>query len=132
MATIQKRPIEVEVRRAEPGEEIETREGVLTAQEGDLIITGVEGEEYPIAPEILAKTYAPRDEEARELFEECLPEGVLVEWEDRYRRGDITLADGIWIETRGLSEEERRAAEEFAETFLRSSPNLEGGEVPQV
>lgn len=132
MATIQKRPVEVEVRRAEPGEEIETREGVLTAEEDDLIITGVEGEVYPIGPEILAQTYAPRDEEALDLFEECLPPGVVVEWEDRYRRGDITVADGIYVETRGLSEAEREGAMEFAEAFLESSPNLQGDEVPQV
>lgn len=135
MATIQKRPVEVEVRRADPGEEIETREGTLVAQEGDLIIEGVEGEVYPIGPEILAQTYSPRDEEARELIEECLPPGVVVEWGDRYRRGDITLSEGIHVDTRGLSEAEREAAVEFAERFMESSPNLQATAdegVPQI
>lgn len=37
--------------------EINTLEGVMTAQKGDYIICGVEGELYPCKPKIFEKTY---------------------------------------------------------------------------
>lgn len=37
--------------------EIETLEGVMTAQPGDWIIKGVKGEFYPCKPDIFAATY---------------------------------------------------------------------------
>lgn len=37
--------------------EIDTLEGVMTAQRGDFIIKGVNGEFYPCKPDIFAKTY---------------------------------------------------------------------------
>lgn len=129
MARIQKRPVEVEVRRAEPGEEIKTREGTLNAQEGDLIIEGVEGEVYPIGPEILAQTYAPSDEEAMELYRECLPEGVVVEFEDM---GNVTVAHGIYVDLQNgdLSEAERENAEVFVRRFMETAPHLrDDGEI---
>lgn len=39
--------------------EIETLEGVMTAQSGDWIIKGVKGEFYPCKPDIFAATYEP-------------------------------------------------------------------------
>lgn len=127
MARIQKRPVEVEVRRAEEGETVETREGTLTAEDGDLIIEGVNGEVYPIGPRILAKTYVPVDAEAVEIYEECLPEGVVVEFEET--NGDeganAVYVSGIWIDG-PLDEPERKEAEEFCREFLSSSPHLQG------
>lgn len=38
---------------------ISTREGVMTASEGDWIIRGVKGELYPCKPDIFAATYDP-------------------------------------------------------------------------
>ncbi len=52
-----KKPIVVEAREAVPGEYVETREGLLVASDGDLIIRGVEGEVYPIGRNIFEKTY---------------------------------------------------------------------------
>ena len=52
-----KKPVVIEAREALPGESIETREGTLVAQEGDLIIRGVQGEIYPIGREIFEETY---------------------------------------------------------------------------
>lgn len=52
-----KRPVWIEYREAGHGEVINTREGTLMAQPGDLIIRGVEGEMYPIGREIFEKTY---------------------------------------------------------------------------
>lgn len=39
--------------------EIETLEGVMSAQPGDWIIKGVKGEFYPCKPDIFAATYDP-------------------------------------------------------------------------
>lgn len=127
MVEIQKRPVTVDVRRAEPGETIQTREGTLKAEPGDLIIEGVEGEVYPIGPEILAQTYAPADEEALDLYRECLPPGVRVEFEET---NGVRTASGIYVERRGLSDGEKREAVEFARKFMESSPSLQGDEVP--
>lgn len=38
---------------------IKTLEGVMEAQSGDWIITGVKGERYPCKPDIFAATYEP-------------------------------------------------------------------------
>ena len=43
--------------RAVPGIVIETLEGDMTADFGDFIIKGVQGEFYPCKPEIFEKTY---------------------------------------------------------------------------
>ncbi len=55
-----KKPIPIYMRPATPdevGKPIGTREGVTPVKEDDWIVTGVEGEQYPIGAEILAKTY---------------------------------------------------------------------------
>lgn len=45
--------------------DIDTLEGTMTADVGDWIITGVNGERYPCKPDIFAKTYVgAEDEEA--------------------------------------------------------------------
>ena len=41
---------------------IPTLEGVMTADEGDWIIRGVQGEFYPCKPDIFAATYEPTQE----------------------------------------------------------------------
>lgn len=124
MPKIQKRPVEVEVRPADPGETIETREGVLTADEGDLIITGVNGEEYPIGPEIMAKTYVPADLDSMELFREATPDGVVIEYEDGE---DVTRITGVYVDMREpLDGDELRRAEAFADDLMATSPHLQG------
>jgi len=124
-ATFTKRPVAVEIRRAEPGETVHTREGTLTAEEGDLIAEGVEGEVYPIGARILAKTYAPDDEAAEEIYEEILPNGVVVEFD----RNGVTTVDAIYLDsTATLDEEDRREAEEFVREFIAASPDLEQGD----
>jgi hypothetical protein len=40
---------------------IQTKEGALTAREGDWIIKGVQGEFYPCKPDIFEVTYEPVD-----------------------------------------------------------------------
>ena len=53
-----KLPIIVHVREQEPGEtHISTREGITPLLSDDLIMQGVEGEEYPIGRALFEKTY---------------------------------------------------------------------------
>lgn len=43
---------------------IPTLEGTMTAQEGDYVIRGVQGEFYPCKPDIFEATYEPITEES--------------------------------------------------------------------
>lgn len=52
-----KRPVEVQYREVHERQEIDTREGTLIAEPGDYLIKGVEGEIYPIDPDIFEQTY---------------------------------------------------------------------------
>ncbi len=52
-----KKPILVDAVQATERTVIHTLEGDMTAEQGDWIITGVNGERYPCKPDIFAKTY---------------------------------------------------------------------------
>jgi hypothetical protein len=53
-----KLPITVHVREQRPGEShVSTREGITPVREDDLIMRGVQGEEYPIGREVFNSTY---------------------------------------------------------------------------
>lgn len=53
-----KLPVVVHVREQKPGEShISTREGITPVKPDDLIMRGVQGEEYPIGRELWEKTY---------------------------------------------------------------------------
>lgn len=52
-----KKPIVIEAYQTTREEKIETLEGVMLAQPGDWIITGVKGERYPCKPDIFKATY---------------------------------------------------------------------------
>ena len=53
-----KKPVQVHVRNQREGEKhISTREGITPIRPDDLIIMGVEGEEYPIGKDLFVKTY---------------------------------------------------------------------------
>jgi len=67
---IRKKPVVVEAEPVDERTELETREGTLVAERGDFVITGVEGEQYPIDAEIMKDTYEPADEDAQELWQE--------------------------------------------------------------
>ena len=58
-----KRPVVIEAEIAESQQEIETLEGVMVANAGDYIVTGVKGERYPVKPDIFALTYERVEEE---------------------------------------------------------------------
>jgi len=57
-----KKPIVISWRLAEVEEKIPTLEGTMTANPGDYIITGVNGENYPCKPDIFLKTYEITEE----------------------------------------------------------------------
>ena len=66
-----KKPVVIDFRPAvEEGEDIFTLEGTMRADPGDLIITGVKGEQYPCRPDIFLATYEPEDTEAGAWFSE--------------------------------------------------------------
>jgi hypothetical protein len=54
-----KKPVIIEAYQTDKEIFIETLEGVMKADVGDWIITGVNGEKYPCKPDIFAKTYEP-------------------------------------------------------------------------
>lgn len=57
MVKVRKIPVIVEAEQTDKTQYIETLEGTMKASKGDWIITGVDGERYPVKPEIFAKTY---------------------------------------------------------------------------
>lgn len=52
-----KKPVVVEAYQTDKKVIIHTLEGDMTAEIGDYIITGVNGEQYPCKPDIFKKTY---------------------------------------------------------------------------
>ena len=57
MVKVRKAPVVVEAEKTSTDQYIETLEGVMKASAGDWIITGVDGERYPVKPDIFEKTY---------------------------------------------------------------------------
>nr|WP_057874593.1 hypothetical protein [Loigolactobacillus rennini] len=52
-----KKPIPVTAFQAETALDIKTLEGIMHANIGDWIITGIDGEQWPVKKEIFEKTY---------------------------------------------------------------------------
>ena len=52
-----KKPVVIEAYITDKPIDINTLEGVMHANAGDYIITGVNGEQYPCKPDIFKKTY---------------------------------------------------------------------------
>ena len=52
-----KKPVIIEAYQTDRPMDIETLEGVMHADTGDWIITGVKGEQYPCKPDIFGATY---------------------------------------------------------------------------
>ncbi len=71
--TVRKRPVIVQARQAEVEEKIETLEGVMIANPGDFVITGVNGEQYPCKPDVFYKTYYPVGSEAEAAWDRWFP-----------------------------------------------------------
>ena len=57
MPRFRKRPVEIEAYQVHEDVYIETLEGRMHASPGDWIVVGVQGERYPVKPDIFEKTY---------------------------------------------------------------------------
>lgn len=57
MAKFRKKPVVIEAVRVLEKMGVQTLEGILTANPGDWLITGVKGEQYPCADDIFRATY---------------------------------------------------------------------------
>ena len=64
MPKFRKKPVVIDAVQAVERQEIRTLEGVMVADPGDWIITGVANEKYPCKDDIFRATYMPVDEEA--------------------------------------------------------------------
>lgn len=62
MAKYRKKPVIIDAVRTDVELDIYTLEGVMHADVGDYIITGVRGEQYPCKPDIFEDTYEKVDE----------------------------------------------------------------------
>lgn len=60
-----KKPVVIEAYRTTEPMDIETLEGVMHANAGDYIITGVKDEKYPCKPDIFEATYMDDDDHER-------------------------------------------------------------------
>ena len=68
MPKFRKRPVIIEAERVWEREAIITLEGVMTAEAGDWIITGVKGEPYPCKDDIFRLTYEAIDVEGEDAL----------------------------------------------------------------
>ena len=59
---VRKKPIVVNAEQATKKGSIETFEGTLYYHKGDYIVTGIQGERYPVKKEIFEKTYEILDD----------------------------------------------------------------------
>ena len=62
MAKYRKKPVIIEAYQTTEEMDVPTLEGIMHANVGDWIITGVHGEQYPCKPDIFELTYEPVDE----------------------------------------------------------------------
>lgn len=56
-----KKPVKIKAYQTDKVIYIETLEGTMKADIGDWIVTGIEGEQYPVKPGIFEKTYEAID-----------------------------------------------------------------------
>jgi hypothetical protein len=63
MPQYRKKPVVIEAYQTDVEVQIKTLEGIMTADPGDFIITGVMGEKYPCKPDIFWLTYEPVEAE---------------------------------------------------------------------
>ena len=59
MAKFRKKPVVIEAYQTQEEMDIQTLEGIMHANIGDWIITGIKGEQYPCKPDVFEQTYEP-------------------------------------------------------------------------
>ena len=85
-----KKPIVIEAEKALYELDIKTLEGVMHANKGDWIITGVNGEKYPCKPDIFEKTYEPADAVRIDPRIQEIYDAIYLKWNDSEER-DLSL-----------------------------------------
>ena len=65
MPRFRKRPLIVDAVRLTRHVSVQTLEGTVDGEPGDWLITGIEGEQYPVKHSIFMATYEPTNEEAQ-------------------------------------------------------------------
>ena len=98
-----KKPVVIEAYQTDVEMDIETLEGVMHADVGDFIITGVKGEQYPCKPDIFLETYEIAEPQEKGCFncryeerdERCIPcsEGYNWYWEPQTEKCDRPQMD---------------------------------------
>jgi len=69
MARFRKKPVEVDAVAATNAFDVDTLEGKMNVNRGDIIITGVAGEMYPCRLDIFLKTYEAIDDEGHQVID---------------------------------------------------------------
>jgi hypothetical protein len=108
-----KLPVTVHVRSQKPGEKhISTREGITPIEPDDLIMRGVQGEEYPIGREIFSRTYRPGEAEQAEpvALADAAIEAAITAWFGEYQL-DYFDSEELWDRMRAAI----KAANDFKE-----------------
>ena len=115
-----KKPIPLNFRAAEAEETIETKEGPVVAQAGDAIMTGTEGEQWPIPAEKFEQTYdilEPGKAAKKNIpvfaKEMNAPFKVKVSWSDALLNGEL----GDFLVQYGLGDYGVVGAEIFRKTY---------------
>ena len=95
-----KRPITVHVREQRPGEtHSSTREGITPLRSDDLIMRGVQGEEYPIGRQLFNQTYRMEEALATPPPEPPTDEERLADfaqWLAREMPRNTVIGDPLW------------------------------------
>lgn len=69
MAKFRKKPVVIEAIAAADDFEIETIEGTMLVNRGDIVITGIAGEVYPCRLDIFLKTHEALDAEGQQVID---------------------------------------------------------------
>lgn len=121
MPLFRKRPVVIEAVRLTRTLEIHTLEGTMIGHEGDWLITGVKGEQYPCKPEIFEATYETADAPTAESVRIAHLEEQL---ERQFERWQAELDDQAEHCSEVLSERNTRIADletELAKTRISLS-----------
>ena len=71
MQAFRKRPVQIMAKRIEHDMQIETPEGVMTGNRGDMLVKGVAGEFYPVKSDIFEMTYESVSQPDTGIILEC-------------------------------------------------------------
>lgn len=72
--TFKKKPVEAEAVQITEGQYVDTLEGRMHGSPGDWKVTGVEGEQWFVKPDIFQQTYEPVDDEAKAAWDKAYGE----------------------------------------------------------